>query len=197
MSEKPIVVALAGNPNVGKSTLFNALTHLHQHTGNWPGKTVAIARGHYTYHNEDYLLVDLPGAYSLSPHSAEEEVTRDFLRSSLADVTLVICDISSLERNLALLLEIMAAAHPVVLCINFMDEAEKQGIKVDLLALQDALGIPVLGIAAGKGEGLEALRAALRRAAHAPLPPPLPPPPIPSAATCACPPTSVCTRTVL
>ena len=103
-------IALAGNPNVGKSTVFNALTNLHQHTGNWPGKTVATATGVYTYHGKTYTLVDLPGAYSLHPGSAEEEVTRDYLLSGQADVTLVVADATCLERNLALVLQIMEIA---------------------------------------------------------------------------------------
>ena len=107
-------IALAGNPNVGKSTVFNALTNLHQHTGNWPGKTVATATGVYTYHGKTYTLVDLPGAYSLHPGSAEEEVTRDYLLSGQADVTLVVADATCLERNLALVLQIMEIAWPVV-----------------------------------------------------------------------------------
>ena len=132
-------VALAGNPNVGKSTLFNALTHLHQHTGNWPGKTVATARGAFTYGGDLYTLVDLPGAYSLWADSPEEEIARDFLRSGQADATLVVADATCLERNLNLVLQIMEETHPVVLCVNLMDEAERKGISLDLTALQDAL----------------------------------------------------------
>ena len=108
-------VALAGNPNVGKSTLFNALTHLHQHTGNWPGKTVATARGAFTYGGDLYTLVDLPGTYSLWADSPEEEIARDFLRSGQADATLVVADATCLERNLNLVLQIMEETHPVVL----------------------------------------------------------------------------------
>ena len=101
------IIALAGNPNVGKSTVFNALTGLRQHTGNWPGKTVETASGVYTYAGETYTLVDLPGTYSLRPGSAEEEVTRDYLLSGEADVTLVVADATCLERNLALVLQIL------------------------------------------------------------------------------------------
>ena len=107
------VIALVGNPNVGKSTVFNALTNLHQHTGNWPGKTVETAHGAYTYHDRAYTLVDLPGAYSLHPGSAEEEVTRDYLLSGEADVTLVVADATCLERNLALVLQILEVSWPV------------------------------------------------------------------------------------
>ena len=172
MRDRPYVIALAGNPNVGKSTVFNALTHLHQHTGNWPGKTVAVARGAYTYQGEAYAVVDLPGTYSLFAESAEEEIARDFLCSGQADVTLVVADATCLERNLNLLLQVMERTHPVVLCVNLLDEAAHKGITLDLAALEDALGIPVVGAAARDGEGLEALRQALRQAVHAPLPPP-------------------------
>ncbi len=165
-------IALAGNPNVGKSTVFNALTNLHQHTGNWPGKTVATARGSFTYSGEEYTLVDLPGTYSLFADSAEEEIARDYIRSGEADATVVVADATCLERNLNLTLQVMECAYPVVLCVNLLDEAEKKGISVDLTALQDALGIPVIGTAAGGGRGLNALRAAVRQAVHSPLPPP-------------------------
>ena len=123
------VVALVGNPNVGKSTVFNALTNLRQHTGNWPGKTVETARGAYTYHGRGYTLVDLPGAYSLHPGSAEEEVTRDYLLSGEADVTLVVADATCLERNLALALQVLETSWPVVVCVNLLDEAEKKDRK--------------------------------------------------------------------
>ena len=151
-------IALAGNPNVGKSTVFNALTNLHQHTGNWPGKTVATATGVYTYHDKTYTLVDLPGAYSLQPGSAEEEVTRDYLLSGEADVTLVVADATCLERNLALVLQILEITWPVVVCVNLLDEAAKKHIEVDLQALEQELGCPVTGAAARGGRGLDALR---------------------------------------
>ena len=165
-------VALAGNPNVGKSTLFNALTHLHQHTGNWPGKTVATARGSFTYRQETYTLVDLPGTYSLLADSPEEEIARAFLCSGAADVTLVVADATCLERNLNLTLQVMERTYPVVLCVNLLDEARKKGITVDLTALQDALGITVVGTAVRGGEGLDALREAIYQAIHHPLPQP-------------------------
>ncbi len=166
------VVALVGNPNVGKSTVFNALTNLRQHTGNWPGKTVDTARGGYTYHGRDYTLVDLPGTYSLHPSSAEEEVTRDYLLSGEADVTLVVADATCLARNLALTLQILEAAWPVVLCVNLLDEAEKKGISVDLAALERELGCPVVGAAARGGQGLDEVRRALEEAAIHPGPAP-------------------------
>ena len=166
------VVALVGNPNVGKSTVFNALTNLRQHTGNWPGKTVETARGAYTYHNRTYTLVDLPGAYSLHPGSAEEEVTRDYLLSGEADVTLVVADATCLTRNLALVLQILEAAWPVVLCVNLLDEAEKKGIIVSLDVLRRELGCPVVGAAARGGQGLDELRQTLEDAALRPGPRP-------------------------
>lgn len=173
-NSKTPVIALVGNPNVGKSTVFNALTNLHQHTGNWPGKTVSTARGGYTYRGGSYTLVDLPGTYSLHPGSAEEEVTRDYLLSGEADVTLVVVDATCLERNLALVLQVMEASWPVVVCVNLLDEASKKGIEVDLAALEDLLGCPVVGTAARSGRGLLQLREALRCAITAPLPRPAP-----------------------
>ena len=174
MTDRTYTIALAGNPNVGKSTVFNALTHLHQHTGNWPGKTVATARGCFTYRRETYTLVDLPGTYSLFAESPEEEIARDFICSGEADATLVVADATCLERNLNLVLQVMECTHPVVLCVNLLDEARKKGIEVDLTALQDALGIPVVGTAVRGGEGLDSLLSALRQAVHRPLPPPRP-----------------------
>ncbi len=170
--EKGPVIALVGNPNVGKSTVFNALTNLRQHTGNWPGKTVETARGAYTYHGKEYTLVDLPGAYSLHPGSAEEEVTRDYLLSGEADVTLVVADATCLERNLALVLQILEVAWPVVLCVNLLDEAKKKHILVDLPLLAHELGCPVVGAAARGGEGLDGVRQALEEAALHPAPRP-------------------------
>lgn len=166
------VIALAGNPNVGKSTVFNALTNLRQHTGNWPGKTVETARGMYTYHGKEYTIVDLPGTYSLRPGSAEEEVTRDYLLSNEADVTLIVADATCLERNLALALQILEIAWPVVLCVNLLDEAAKKHITVDLAALSSELQCPVTGAAARGGEGLEALRQTIEDVVMAPPPRP-------------------------
>lgn len=166
------VIALVGNPNVGKSTLFNALTHLRQHTGNWPGKTVEVARGRYLYHDITYTLVDLPGTYSLHPGSAEEEVTRDYLLSREAQVTLVVVDATCLERNLSLVLQVMAVTWPVVVCVNLLDEAARKHIQVDLDKLQKLLGCPVTGAAARSGRGLAALQEMLASTAAAPPPPP-------------------------
>ncbi len=165
-------IALAGNPNVGKSTVFNALTNLHQHTGNWPGKTVSTAVGEYTYHGQTYTLIDLPGTYSLHPGSAEEEVTRDYLLSGEADVTLVVVDATCLERNLALALQILEVTWPVVVCVNLLDEAAKKKIEIDLQALRRELGCPVTGAAARGGKGLNTLRRLLAETASAPPPRP-------------------------
>ena len=154
-SVSDIVIALAGNPNVGKSTVFNALTGMNQHTGNWPGKTVASAQGTYQFQNHTYLLVDLPGTYSLLAHSAEEEVARDFLLFGKPDVTVVVCDATCLERNLNLVLQTIEITDKVVVCVNLMDEAEKKGIAVDLYKLQEQLGVPVLGASARSNQGLE------------------------------------------
>lgn len=170
------VIALVGNPNVGKSTLFNALTHLRQHTGNWPGKTVEVARGCFVHRSVTYTLIDLPGTYSLTPGSAEEEVTRDFLHSGEADVTLVVADATCLERNLPLVLQVMEAAWPVVVCVNLLDEAARKQIRIDLPRLQSLLGCPVTGAAARSGRGIGELLDCLAETAAAPPPPPPRPP---------------------
>ena len=174
------VIALAGNPNVGKSTLFNALTGLRQHTGNWPGKTVASAQGRYTYQEQEYILVDLPGTYSLLAHSAEEEVARDFICFGGPDVTVVICDATCLERNLNLVLQTIEITPRVVVCLNMMDEAKKKQIQIDIPALSKGLGVPVVGISAAEGKGLEDLQDQIRLlafGAQTPTPPPVEYPP--------------------
>ena len=157
------VIALAGNPNVGKSTVFNALTGLNQHTGNWPGKTVNTAQGRITRGEQDYVLVDLPGCYSLVAHSAEEEVARDFILHGKPDVIVVVCDAACLERNLILVLQIMEINPNIVLCVNLMDEAKKKSIDVDVDALSKRLGVPVVATAARKKQGLDDLMAAVER----------------------------------
>ena len=138
------VIALAGNPNVGKSTVFNALTGLHQHTGNWPGKTVATARGRCRHRGMDYVLVDLPGTYSLMAHSPEEEVARDFFCFGGADGAVVVCDATCLERNLNLVLQVLELQPRTVVCVNLLDEAERKGVRVDLEELSRRWG-PVPG----------------------------------------------------
>ncbi len=154
-------VALAGNPNVGKSTLFNALTKLRQHTGNWAGKTVATARGAYTYQGREYQVVDLPGTYSLAARSQEEAVARDYIESGQADGVVVVCDATCLERNLILVLQVMELTGKVLVCVNLLDEARRTGIEVDLPALSQRLGVTVVGTAAGRQEGLEELKEAI------------------------------------
>jgi len=151
------IIALAGNPNVGKSTVFNALTGMNQHTGNWPGKTVANAQGTHHFRNRDYVLVDLPGTYSLMAHSTEEEIARDFILFGGSDATIVVCDATCLERNLNLVLQVMELTANVVVCVNLMDEAKKKNILVDLKALEGELGVPVVGASARSGKGLSEL----------------------------------------
>ncbi len=153
------IIALAGNPNVGKSTLFNSLTGMRQHTGNWTGKTVGIAEGECKKGEYPIKLVDLPGTYSLNAHSEEERVARDYICSGEAAMVAVICDATCLERNLILTLQILELTHSAVVCVNLIDEAEKKGIHIDIEVLQKELSVPVVAISARSGKGLdEALR---------------------------------------
>lgn len=152
-----IVIALAGNPNVGKSTVFNALTGLNQHTGNWPGKTVSNASGTYSFHETNHIIVDLPGTYSLLSSSVEEEVARDFICFGEPDVTVVVTDATCLERNLNLVLQTMEITQNVIVCVNLLDEAKRKKITIDLGKLSAVLGVPVVGTSARDGKGLDDL----------------------------------------
>ena len=151
------IIALAGNPNVGKSTVFNSLTGLNQHTGNWPGKTVTNAQGRYKHKDESFILVDLPGTYSLMANSVEEEVARDFICFGDPDVTVVVADATCLERNLNLVLQTLEITDKVVVCVNLIDEANRKKIRIDLKSLSNLLGVPVIGTDARKGQGLDDL----------------------------------------
>jgi len=153
-----VIVALAGNPNTGKSTIFNALTGLNQHTGNWPGKTVLKAQGTYIFHGKKYVMVDLPGTYSLQAGSAEEQVARDFLCGKRLQATVVVTDATCLERNLNLVLQVMEVTSRVIVCVNLIDEAQRKKIFIDLDGLSAELGVPVVATAARSGTGLEELK---------------------------------------
>lgn len=152
------VVALSGNPNVGKSTIFNSLTGLNQHTGNWPGKTVTNVTGKYIYKEKEFIMVDIPGTYSLMANSVEEEVARDFICFGNPDITVVITDATCLERNLNLVLQTIEITKNVIVCVNLMDEAKRKGIKIDLKKLSQLLGVKVVGTSASTEEGIEQLK---------------------------------------
>jgi len=159
------MVALVGNPNTGKSTVFNALTGLRQHTGNWPGKTVTRAEGGYNYSDSNYKLVDLPGTYSLMATSLDEEIARDFVLFGQPDVTVVVVDATRLERNLNLVLQVLEITDRVVVCLNLMDEAKRKGLKVDERRLARDLGVPVVATSMRQKKGLPELLEAINEVA--------------------------------
>jgi ferrous iron transport protein B len=165
MQDWDYVVALAGNPNTGKSTVFNALTGLRQHTGNWPGKTVTRAEGGFEYADGRFKLVDLPGTYSLLSTTLDEEIARDFILFGQPDVTVVVADATRLERNLNLALQVMEITERVVICLNLMDEATRHKLEVDHRRLARDLGIPVVPTSARYGRGLDELVQSIHRVA--------------------------------
>lgn len=154
---KPIRIALAGNPNTGKSTLFNLLTGLKQHTGNWAGKTVELMAGIFSIKNKDYEMIDLPGTYSLFSNSKDEEIARDYIVFEKPDITLVVLDATALERNINLALQVMEITDNIIICINLIDEAEKMGIKINEKILMKRLGVPVIKISARNKIGIPML----------------------------------------
>ncbi len=165
MDRVDYVVALAGNPNTGKSTVFNNLTGLRQHTGNWPGKTVVRAEGGFSFKDKRYKVVDLPGTYSLLSTSTDEEVARDFILFARPDVTVIVADATRLERNLNLALQILEITDRAVLCLNLMDEARRHQISIDIRTLSRELGIPVIPAAVRQKEGMEELIRAIESVA--------------------------------
>lgn len=158
ISENSHVVTLVGNPNTGKSTVFNYLTGLKQHTGNWSGKTVTNAEGNYKYKEKNFTIVDLPGMYSVNPVSIDEKWAMEFMCSDNSEATIVVLDASCLERNLILALQVINVCDNVIICLNLLDEAKRKNIKIDLEKLSELLTVPVVGTSARSGEGLEELK---------------------------------------
>lgn len=165
LDDTDYVIALAGNPNTGKSTVFNNLTGLRQHTGNWPGKTVARSEGGFIFNEKRYKLVDLPGTYSLLSTSTDEEVARNFILFGQPDVTAIVVDSTRLERNLNLVLQILEITSRAVLCLNLMDEAKRNHIEIDVRTLSKELGIPVIPTSARRRDGMSELLAAIEEVA--------------------------------
>lgn len=160
-----ITIALAGNPNVGKSTLFNTLTGLHQHTGNWPGKTVGVAQGQLRKQNVEYIFIDLPGTYTLHGASEDERIAGEYVRSGQADCVVAVCDGSCLERSLILALQVLQECEKAVVCVNLMDEAKRRGLEIDREKLESFLGVPVVFTTAGHAEGMDRLLETVRQTA--------------------------------
>jgi ferrous iron transport protein B len=157
-------VALAGNPNAGKSTIFNLLTGARQHVGNWPGKTVEKKEGTWTYNGTTYTIVDLPGTYSLTAYSMEEIIARDYIIEAQPDVVVIVVDSANLERNLYLVLQILEMGANVVLVLNMMDVVDARGIRIDVPKLSSALEVPVVRTTANRARGLEQLKAVVAQA---------------------------------
>ena len=151
-------VALVGNPNVGKSTIFNSLTGMKQHTGNWTGKTVGNCEGKYKFNGNYFTIVDIPGTYSLMSNSEEEEIARDFICFEKLDVTVIVIDATSLERNLNLVYQVMEISSNIIVCVNLLDEAKKKGISINFDKLSKLLGVPVVGVIGKKKKTLNSLK---------------------------------------
>ena len=155
--ENKNIIVLLGNPNVGKTTLFNSLTGLRQHTGNWPGKTVSNAEGKIKIKNKTYNLIDLPGIYSLNAYSEEEQIAKNFIKNKDIDIILVVVDATSLERNLNLVLETKNIKNNIIVCLNLLDEAKKKNINIDIKKLEKKLNLPVIGMSAREKLGINKL----------------------------------------
>jgi ferrous iron transport protein B len=158
LADGVITVGLAGNPNTGKSSIFNLLTGAKQHVGNWPGKTVSKAQGTVTHRDRDFLLVDLPGTYSLNAASPEELIARDYLIHDRPDAVIIVVDASNLERNLYLVVQVLEIGLPTVVALNMTDVADSRGMGVDVVGLSRRLGVPVVPTVARKGRGLDHLQ---------------------------------------